>query len=81
MYEVPDFMLDADNVYRTANYIVKQSLSMQFDELEGNGLISNDVFYARTKRRDSEYERIFCERKRINGHRLPCTMHSRKYVD
>lgn len=81
MYETPDFILDADNVYRTSKFIVKQSLSMQFDDLEGNGLISNDIYYARTKRRDCDYERIFCGRKRINGHRLPCTMYSRKYVE
>lgn len=81
MNEVPDFMLDADNVYRTTGYIVKQSLSVQFDETEGNSVISNDVFYKRTKRRDSEYEYVFSGRKHIDGKRLPSNMYSRKYVE
>lgn len=81
MNEVPDFMLDADNVYRTTGYIVKQSLSVQFDETEGNSVISNDVFYKRTKRRDSEYEYVFSGRKNIDGKRLPSNMYSRKYVE
>lgn len=81
MRDVPDFVIGADNVYRTANFIVKQSLSVQFDDLEGNAVVSNDVFYKRTKRRDCEYEQVFGDRKRIDGKRLPCTMHARKYVD
>ena len=81
MEKVTDFMLDADNVYRTAGYIVKQSLSVQFDDTEGNSVISNDVFYKRTKRRDSEYEYAFGGRKHIDGKRLPSNMYSRKYID
>lgn len=81
MIEVPDFIDGADNVYRTKNYIVKQNLSLQFDDLEGNAVVSNDVFYVRNKRRDNAYEQIFADRKRIDGKRLPCSMHARKYVD
>lgn len=81
MIEVPDFIDGADNVYRTKNYIVKQNLSLQFDDLEGNAVVSNDVFYVRNKRRDNAYEQIFADRKRIDGNRLPCSMHARKYVD
>lgn len=79
--DLPDFVLDADNVYRTSNYIVKQSLKVQLNSEEANAIISCDVFYKRTKRRDSEYEQIFYDRKRIDGKRLPSTMFTRKYVD
>lgn len=81
MKGVPDFIINADNVYRTAEFIVKQSLSVQFDDLEGNAVVSNDVFYKRTRRRDCEYEQIFSDRKRIDGKRLPSNMYSRKYID
>lgn len=81
MEKIPEFTLNADNVYRTAEFIVKQSLSVQFDDTEGNSVISNDVFYRRTKRRDSEYEYVFSGRKNIDGKRLPSNMYSRKYVD
>ena len=37
--------------------------------------------YRRTKKRDREYERIFWERKQINGKRIPSTMYARTYVD
>lgn len=81
MKRVPDFVVGADNVYRTNQFIVKQSLRVQFDDIEGNAVVSNDVFYKRTKRRDYEYEQIFGDRKRIDGKRLPSTMYARKYVD
>ena len=81
MKEVPEFIIGADNVYRTAEYIVKQSLSLQFDDSEGNFVVSNDVFYKRTKRRDNEYEQIFSDRKDIDGRRLPSNMYARKYID
>lgn len=79
--DLPDFVMDADNVYRTSNYIVKQSLKVQLNNEEANAIISCDVFYRRTKRRDSEYEQVFYDRKQLDGKRLPSTMYARKYVD
>ncbi len=79
--EIPDFLMDADNVYRTEKYIVKQCISVQLELLEANAIVSNDIFYRRTKRRDAEYEQAFYDRKFIDGKRLPSTMYTRKYVD
>lgn len=81
MFAIPDFLEDADNVYRTKSYIVKQSINVQVDDTESNAIVSNDIFYKRTKRRDLEYEQVFGNRKFIDGKRLPSTMHTRKYVD
>ena len=81
MTDLPDFVMDADNVYRTSKYIVKQSLKVQLYSTEANAIISCDVFYKRNKRRDNEYEQIFYDRKCIDGKRLPSTMYTRKYVD
>ena len=81
MNYVPDFMVDAMNVYRTRDFIVKQVIGIKHSDVENIAVISNDTFYRRTKKRDREYERIFSERKQINGKRIPSTMYARTYVD
>lgn len=81
MNYVPDFMIDAMNVYRTRDFIVKQVIGIKYSNVENIAVISNDTFYRRTKKRDREYERIFWERKQINGKRIPSTMYARTYVD
>ena len=81
MNYVPDFIVDAMNVYRTRDFIVKQVIGIKYSDVENIAVISNDTFYRRTKKRDREYERIFWERKQINGKRIPSTMYARTYVD
>ena len=81
MNYAPDFMVDAMNVYRTREFIVKQVIGIKHSDVENLAVISNDTFYRRTKKRDREYERIFSERKQINGKRIPSTMYARTYVD
>lgn len=81
MNYVPDFMVDAMNVYRTRDFIVKQVIGIKYSDVENIAVISNDTFYRRTKKRDREYERIFWERKQINGKRIPSTMYARTYID
>lgn len=81
MNYVPDFVVDAMNVYRTRNYIVKQSVGIKCSEVENNVVLSHDTFYRRTKKRDREYELIFAERKHIDGKRIHSTMYGRTYVD
>ena len=47
---IPDFILYADNVYRTKEFIVKQQLSIiRKDGYEVPVLLSTDTFYKRTK--------------------------------
>ena len=67
MNYAPDFMVDAMNIYRTRDFIVKQVIGISYSDVENIAVISNDTFYRRTKKRDREYERIFWERKHING--------------
>lgn len=81
MNYVPDFMVDAMNVYRTRDYIVKQVLGVEYSDVENNMVLSHDTFYRRTKKRDREYERIFWERKNLDGKRIPSTMYARTYID
>ena len=81
MVEYVDFMEDADNVYRTENYIVKQTIYLSTEASGDNVIVSDDVFYARTKWRDRCYEQIFSDRTYLDGRRIPSAMHMRKYVD
>ena len=53
---IPDFIKDATNVYRTKGYIVKQVIGIQYDCKENNVVFSHDTFYKRTPKRDKEYE-------------------------
>lgn len=79
--EIPDFVENADNLYRTRHYIVKQVLELDIDDLEETHIISVDTFYKRTPLRDMQFDVIFIDAHHKNGKRLPCTMCSRKYVD
>lgn len=78
---LPEFAVGATNVYRTKCFIVKQSVSVNRDEFEGNSVISHDTYYMRTRKRDTAYEQLFGARRRLDGKRLPATMYTRRYVD
>lgn len=79
--EALDFIKNATNVYRTKNFIVKQVIGIQYSGVENNVVFSRDTYYARTKKRDAEYELVYCSRRNVNGKRLPATMYSREYID
>lgn len=81
MNGIPDFMVNADNVYRTRDYIVKQIIGVNHDAEMDNGLFSQDTFYRRTPARDRQYETIFAKRFNIDGKRMRSAMSSRQYVD
>lgn len=46
------FMENADNVYRTRDYIVRQIIGVNFDAEMDNSIFSQDTFFARTPARD-----------------------------
>ncbi len=81
MNSQPDFMENADNVYRTRDYIVRQIIGVNFDAEMDNSIFSQDTFFARTLARDRQYEAIFSKRFNIDGKRLKSSMYSRQYVD
>lgn len=78
---IPDFVINADNVYRTKNYIVRQVIVLDNTTVEDNSITSYDTFFKRTKLRDHQYELLHADKVNINGKRLPSTMCSKKYVD
>ncbi len=71
----------ANNAYRTKDYIVTQRIIFRNNELDGAMIISIDVFYKRTKERDSIYEKTFEKRINVNGKRLHATMSTRSYIE
>lgn len=77
---IPEFVRNANNVYRTKNFIVKQEIAIGCDSVGMSAVLSCDTFYARTTVRDMEYEAYFSRRRYINGKRLPSTIYSRKYI-
>lgn len=77
--KVPEFIQSATNVYRTKEYIVRQVIGIQYNQRENNVVFSHDTFYRRTPERDREYEILFCQRRHVNGKRLPSTMYARTY--
>ena len=79
--EVPDFLVNATNVYRTNGYIVRQELLLHDDEEQGTHLFSRDTYFLCTPKRDREYEEVFADRFALNGRRIRATMYVRKYVD
>lgn len=76
-----DFLQDADNVYRTSKYIVKQVLVLQEYDDENTLLMSYDTYYRRNIQRDCAYNIKFRERTNLEGKRLPSTIFSRKYIN
>lgn len=76
-----NLLLEATNVYRTRYFIVIQAIDVNDNGVESAELCSRDTYFSRTKKRDADYERVFRERKQMDGKRLPTTMFSRKYID
>lgn len=72
--ELPEFMADATNVYRTRYYIVRQKIELRDDPEFGRYLFSADTYYLCTPKRDREVGRLYargrfylygCGRERI----------------
>ena len=77
-----DYIMEADNVYRTKDYIVCQKVSLCRSG-KGNTLImSDDTYLLRTQERDIDYELVYRVRgKQINGKRMRSGSYIRKYID
>lgn len=81
MEKITEFLRDATNVYRTRGYIVKQCVTLGYDEVYGSYLFSRDTYYRRTKIRDRLYEKVFSARKKADGKRIHTSIYVRSYVD
>ena len=79
--EVPDFLVNATNVYRTRGYIVRQEIVLQDDDALGTYLFSRDTYFLCTPKRDREFEEVFADRVDLNGSRIKTAMYLRRYVE
>ena len=75
-----EFLKNADNIYRTKCFIVKQEIEVAESEVYDNVVISHDTFYLRTPARDKQFEKAFSKKINKNGKRLPSTTTTRKYI-
>ncbi len=73
-------MENADNVYRTKNYIVFQVIEIGCTDDYDAIFISYDTYIERTPDIDALYETILSGKKNIDGKRLPVAMYTRKYI-
>lgn len=78
--DLPDFMIDATNIYRTKKYIVKQNLYIDYDINNSSILFSQDIYYLRNKKIDKLFDLIFQDRQNLDGKRICSTSYSRKYI-
>lgn len=76
-----DFLQNADNVYRTEEYIVKQKLSLSRDKNLEAYTISTDTYFARTKFRDRLFYEAFSSRVNVDGKRVKASAYIRSYID
>ena len=71
---------NAENIYRTKFYIIKQQILYLYDS-DGNTTIhSDDTYYLRNKKLDSLFEKTFSNRKKLNGQRIHSLTHTKTYV-
>ena len=72
---------EVTNIYKTENYIVYQTVHACYGD-NGNILISDDVFYARTPERDDAYKKTFGEETLSKKRRrMKVAAYTRKYID
>ena len=77
-----DYFMEADNVYRTKDYIVCQKVSLCRCGKWNTLILSDDTYLLRTIKRDTDYELSFRVRgKNINGKRMHSASYIRKYID
>ena len=81
MLDLVDELQLASNAYRTRNYIVTQRILFRQTEADGSMIMSVEVFYKRTKERDTVFEKVFEHRVKVDGKRLHSTMYTRSYVE
>lgn len=76
-----DFLQNADNVYRTPDYIVKQKISLCSNNRGDVHSVSDDTYYFRTSERDIDYEFVFHSRNNLDGKRIKTRTYLRTYID
>lgn len=76
-----DFLQNADNVYRTSEFIVKQKISLSWNDKCEVHTVSDDTYFVRTAKRDALFDEFFSMRENVNGKRVKSSAYIRTYKD
>lgn len=76
-----DFLQNADNVYRTSEFIVKQKISLSWNDKCEVHTVSDDTYFVRTPKRDAQFENIFSIRENVDGRRVKSGAYTRTYKE
>lgn len=74
-----DFLQNADNVYRTPEFIVKQKISLSWNDKCEVHTVSDDTYFVRTPKRDAQFDNIFSIRENVDGKRVKSGAYTRTY--
>lgn len=78
---IPNYIKNADNIYRTKNFIVFQEIVVDAIDDEVLATLSFDTYLTRTPERDKAFEKVYHSRANLEGKRFPATMHTRTYIE
>lgn len=76
-----DFLQNADNVYRTPEFIVKQKISLSWNDKCEVHTVSDDTYFVRTPKRDAQFDSIFSIRENVDGRRVKSGAYTRTYKE
>ena len=80
MIKTMEFMQDAQNIYRTPDYIVSQKISIILTKQGDTYSFSEDTYYLRNEKIDADYAYAFKHREHIEGKRIQTHTYVRRYV-
>ena len=81
MIKTMEIMQDAQNIYRTPEYIVSQKISIILTKQCNTYSFSEDTYYLRNEKRDADFEYAFQNRDHLEGRRIQTHTHVRRYID
>ena len=77
---IQELLSDANNVYRTREYIVIQKVFVE-DSFKHDALVfSEDIYIPRSKKNDNIYEKYFSNRAFLDGKRIRTNVSFKRYV-
>lgn len=77
--ELPEFLIDCHNVYRTKYYVIKQKLVTTHNKNGESMTHSEDTYYLRNYETDRQFERFFNTRVNKEGRRVPSDTQTKHY--
>lgn len=80
MIKTMEIIQDAQNIYRTPDFIVSQKISIILTKQGNTYSFSEDTYYLRNEKRDADFAYAFQNRDHIDGRRIQTHTHVRRYI-